>query len=54
MKTQDASMPRFSTQMQEMLQPARGRAKTTFSALGDELIHPGQALGPVPAFPVDC
>ena len=32
--------PRFSTQMQKRLQPARGRAKTKLSALGDEFIRP--------------
>ena len=45
--------PRFSTRMQEMLQPARGWAKTTISALGDEFIRPEQVLGPVPTFPLD-
>ena len=46
--------PRFSTQMQNMLQPARGRAKIKLSALGDELIRPEQVLGHVPTFPLDC
>ena len=46
--------PRLSTQMQEMLQPARGRAKTAISALGHEFICPEQVLGPVATLPLDC
>ena len=40
--------------MKKMVQPARGRAKTKLSALGDELIRPEQVLGHVPTFQLDC
>ena len=40
--------------MKEMLQPARGRAKTAISALGDEFICPEQVLGSVATLPLDC
>ena len=45
---------RISVHRQNMLQPARGRAKIKLSAPGDELIRPEQVLGHVPTLPLDC
>ena len=55
MKTQDVSMPAPQhTDARDATQPARGIAKTTIFALGDEFIRPEQILGSVATLPLDC